>query len=199
MLVRHVVASALLDLRPGSRLAVLPGRSSASKNAELLVLRHEVAVLHTAHPKHPLGWADRAVLTALIRLLPPTLRQYRLVTPGTLVRWHRCLMAGKWTYRPAQARTGRPPVSQHRDRHADQTPRHGEPLLGRQAPGETRGSRLNCSISTTRSAPRRSAGSSRPGESPRHRSGIRTPRGGSFCAPKHRRCWPWTLSPWTVQ
>jgi putative transposase len=109
----------------------LPGRSSASKNAELLVLRHEIAVLHTAHPKPPLGWADRAVLTALIRLLPPALRQYRLLTPGTLVRWHRCLMARKWTYPP---RTGphRPPASQHRDRHADQTPRHGEPLLGRQ-------------------------------------------------------------------
>jgi hypothetical protein len=57
----------------------LLGRSSASKNAELLVLRHEVAVLRPAHPKPPLDWADRA---ALIRLLPPAVRQYRLVTPG---------------------------------------------------------------------------------------------------------------------
>jgi putative transposase len=84
------------------------GRSSASKNVELLVLRHEVAVLRRANPKPRLDWADRAVLAALIRLLPRNLRAHRLVTPGTVLRWHRCLMAKKWTYLP---RTGRPPVS----------------------------------------------------------------------------------------
>jgi putative transposase len=83
-------------------------RSSASKNVELLVLRHEVAVLRRANPKPRLDWADRAVLAALIRLLPPTVRQYSLVTPGTILRWHRRLIARKWTYPP---RTGRPPVS----------------------------------------------------------------------------------------
>jgi len=61
---------------------VLLGRSSASKDAELLVLRHEVAVLHRANPRPQLDWADRAVVAALIRLLPPRLRMYRLVTPG---------------------------------------------------------------------------------------------------------------------
>jgi putative transposase len=86
----------------------LLGRSSASKNVELLVLRHEVAVLRRVNPKPRLNWADRAVLAALIRLLPPAVRQYRLVTSGTILRWHRCLMARKWTYPP---RTGRPPVS----------------------------------------------------------------------------------------
>jgi hypothetical protein len=88
-------------------LLLLLGRSSASKDVELLVLRHEVAVLRRANPKPRLDWADRAVFAALVRRLPPMLREHRLVTPGTILRWHRRLAAKKWTY---PHRLGRPPV-----------------------------------------------------------------------------------------
>jgi putative transposase len=74
---------------------VLLGRSAASKDAELLVLRHEVAVLRRTQPRPRLDWADRAVLASLIRLLPGKLRMHRLITSGTVLRWHRRLIARK--------------------------------------------------------------------------------------------------------
>jgi putative transposase len=91
-----------------SWLALL-ARSSSAKDAELLVLRHEVAVLRRANPKPRLGWSDRTVLAALARMLPKPVRLCRLVTPGTLLRWHQRLAADKWT----QPRSpGRPPLGE---------------------------------------------------------------------------------------
>ncbi len=88
---------------------VLLGRSEASKDAEIMMLRHEVAVLRRQVARPEPDWADRAILAALARLLPAVLRAIRLVSPGTLLAWHRGLITLRWTY---PNRPGRPQTSQ---------------------------------------------------------------------------------------
>ena len=77
-------------------LALL-ARSDTSKDVEILVLRHEIGVLRRQVARPKLNWTDRAVIAALTRLLPRPLRLHRIVTPGTLLAWHRRLIKNKWT------------------------------------------------------------------------------------------------------
>src|SRR3954451_7174482 len=112
--------------RVASWLALL-ARADAAKNVEILVLRHEVAVLRRHNQRPTLTWLDRALLSAFTRLLPTQLRQVRLVSPRTLLRWHAQLVTRRWTY---QRRTpGRPAIPQNvRDlvlRMARENPRWG--------------------------------------------------------------------------
>jgi transposase InsO family protein len=82
-------------------------RTSVAKDVEILVLRHENAVLRRQNPKPRLNWADRAMFAALIRLLPRASKAHRLITPATVLRWHRRLVARHWTY---PSGPGRPPI-----------------------------------------------------------------------------------------
>ena len=85
----------------------LLARSAQSKNAEILVLRHEVAVLRRQVSRPRLSWADRAVIAALARILAPVCRQHRIVTPATILRGHRDLVKQRWTQLRGQRRGGR--------------------------------------------------------------------------------------------
>ena len=103
-----VVSFGYLVLRQVLQLIVLRMRGDQAKEVEILVLRHQVAVLRRQVKRLDLEPSDRAVLSALARLLPRPRWATFLVTPATLLRWHRNLIAGRWTY--PRCRLGRPPV-----------------------------------------------------------------------------------------
>src|SRR4051795_10565743 len=88
---------------------VLRTRSDTSKETEILVLRHQLAVLERRTPRPPMSWTDRAVIAALVRLLPVRRRLGLLVTPATILRWHRQLVARHWT--TTSTGPGRPAIS----------------------------------------------------------------------------------------
>jgi putative transposase len=85
---------------------VLRTRSDSSKDVEILVLRHQLVVLQRRTPRPRTTWTDRALTAALTRLLPVRRRLGLLVTPATILRWHRQLITRRWTTQPT--RPGRP-------------------------------------------------------------------------------------------
>ena len=92
----------------------LLARSSRAKNAEILVLRHEVTVLPRQLRRPQLSWADRAVFAALTRLLSQASRLQRIVTAATVVRWHPDLVARRWTQSRGHPTGGRSTASERR-------------------------------------------------------------------------------------
>ena len=100
----------LLITRVAARLR-LSRREEMWKTAEILILRHQLSVLQRRKPLRPkLDWADRALLTALLGVIPKARRQgtRRLITPDTILRWHRDIVRRRWAARSACGRTGRP-------------------------------------------------------------------------------------------
>ncbi|MBR7829699.1 hypothetical protein KDK95_25560 [Actinospica sp. MGRD01-02] len=108
---------------------VLLARSSASKDAEILALWHEFAILRRVKPEPKPTWPERAVLAALARIMSKPLRGQRLVTPGTLLRWHRKLVAAKWR----QPRAAGQAADTGRAHGADLAPGPGKSPVGRGA------------------------------------------------------------------
>ena len=136
---------------------VLLARSDTSKDVEILVLRHEVAILRRQVTGPKPDWADRAVIAALTRLLPRCLRLHRIVTPATLLAWHQRLIKNTWTY-PST-------LDARRSRRKSGSLSGGSP--GKTLAGVTGASRVNSSASATVSAREPSAGSwQRPGSRP---------------------------------
>src|SRR5712691_8097521 len=91
----------------------LSRREEAWKTAEILILRHQLAVLRRRQPRRPnLNWADRALLAALPGVIPKARRHglRRMVTPDTILRWYRDRARRRWATRSMRGRTGLPAI-----------------------------------------------------------------------------------------
>jgi hypothetical protein len=168
-------------------LIVLCCRSAKAKEIEILVLRHELAVLRRQHPRPRLQSKDRALLAALSRQLPRVQWSVFLVKPETLLDWHRRMVRRRWTY--ASAPRGRPPVPDQVQqlivRLARENPRWGYERI--------RGELLHLGCQVSASSIRRVLRAHGVDPAPRRAR----PPGGRFCAGRRPASWPATSSPST--
>jgi putative transposase len=175
---------AYLTLCRSIQLLVLLARGDAAKDLEILVLRQQLAVLRRQYPRSRFEPADRALLAAISRALPRARWSCFFVRPDTLLRWHRRLVAGAWTY-PHRG-TGRPPLDQELQqlivRLARENPRWGYQRIQ----GELL--RLGLRSRQPRSAPRCAV------MAWTRRRGRRLPPGGRSCASRRPASWLVTSS-----
>src|SRR6266536_6591171 len=167
------------------RWLALLSRSSAAKDAELLVLRHEVAVLRRQVARPRVDWADRAVLAGLARLLPGPAWRGLFVQPATLLRWHHDLVRRRWTCPHPR---GRPSISSEIRTLVLRLARENPTWGYRRIHGELcrLGYKDRIGASTVWTILRRAGVE-------RHRRGRRSP-GGSGYALRRPVCWPWSSS-----
>jgi hypothetical protein len=119
-----------LVIRVLARLLIIGGQDDGAKDLEILVLRHELRVLQRTSGPPKLRFIDRVLLAAASRSIPRDRWSCFMVTPATLVRWHRELVRKKWTY-GKKGHPGRPPIDpEARPRH----PARRGPLLRLQMP-----------------------------------------------------------------
>jgi putative transposase len=129
----------------------LSRREDAWKTAEILILRHQVAVLQRRQPcRLKLNWADRALIAALIGLIPKARRQglRLLVTPDTIVRWHRDIVRRRWAARSMRGRTGRPTTRRNIQALVRRLARENPEWGYRRIHGELAGLGINVAAST---------------------------------------------------
>ena len=167
----------------------LSRREEAWKTAEILILRHQVGVLRRRQPRRlQLNWADRALLAALLGVIPKARRHglRLLVTPDTILRWHRDIVRRRWATRSMRGRTGRPAIR-----------RNVKALVLRLAPENTDGGTAGSTASwpdwESRSQRRPYGSSSRPAASTPPCGGPGRP-GHNSCAPRPARSWRATSS-----
>src|ERR1019366_5973984 len=166
----------------------LSRREEAWKTAEILILRHQLAVLQRRQPRRPkLNWADRALLAALLGVIPKGRRHglRLLVTPDTILRWHRHIVRRRQAARSTRGKTGRPPARPSGPWSS------GWPATT--PTGATAGSTGNWPAWECESRRRPYGRSSRPAAPAPRRGGPGRP-GRSSCAPRPRRSWPATSS-----
>src|ERR1017187_5409566 len=111
MITGHVPAVRLPPDHAGRGMAAASRREEAWRITEILILRHQLAVLQRRQPVRPkLNWADRALLAILLGVIPKARRHglRLLVTPDTILRWHRDIIRRRWAARSIRGKTGRP-------------------------------------------------------------------------------------------
>src|SRR5437764_14384426 len=178
----------LLITRTASWLR-LSRREETWRIAEILILRHQLAVLQRRQPHRPrLNWADRALLATLLGVVPKARRHglRLLVTPDTIVRWHRDIVRRRWAARSMRGKTGRPATRRNVRALVLRLARENPGWGYRRIHGELAGLGVRVSASTVWEILKKAG-------SIRRRGGPVLP-GRCSCAPRPRRSWRATSS-----